>query len=74
MGNSKLESKILKQAKTLVRLHPYLKNNPDENVYIYWKGEEPYLLPHKMSQREARENGFETMVNTVKLSSIIKQK
>ena len=72
MKKSQVSANITKQARSLITMNPYFREHPDENVYIYWKSDKPYVLPHKMSQKEARTNGFETIVNTIKLSSILK--
>ena len=71
MKRSSLDANILKQAKSLIESNPFFRQHPHENVFIHWKFDKPYVLPHKMPPREAKEQGFETMVNTVKLSSIL---
>lgn len=69
---TKIDKNILLQAKSLIENNSYFREHQDANVYIHWKNNQPYLLPDKMPPREAKEKGFETMMNTVKLSSILK--
>jgi hypothetical protein len=71
MKRSSLDANILKQAKVLIATNPFFKQHQDENVFIHWKQDLPFVLPHKMQPREAKSQGFETMVNTVKLSAIL---
>ena len=69
---TKTDKNILLQAENLIQSNSYFREHQDANVYIHWKDNKPYLLPHKMSAKEAKEKGFETMMNTVQLSSILK--
>ena len=69
---TKIDKDILLQATSLVQSNSYFREHQDANVYIHWKNNRPYLLPDKMPPREAKEKGFETMMNTVQLSSILK--
>ena len=66
-----LDKSILKQAQLLIQTNPYFRQHLDANVYLHWKGEQVLLLPDRMPPKEAKEKGYETMVNTVKLSSIL---
>ena len=68
---TKIDKNILLQAKNLIQKNSYFREHQDANVYIHWKNNQPYLLPDKMPPREAKEKGFETMINTVRLSSIL---
>lgn len=68
---TKLDKNILLQARNLIETNQYLANNLDSNVYIHWKNNQPYVLPGKKPILECKTEGFETMVNTVKLSSIL---
>ena len=74
MQRSKLVNSLVRQAQNLIDTVDYFREHPDENVYIHWKQNQPYLLPHKMSQKEARLSGFESVVNTVRLSTLLNQK
>ena len=69
---TKTDKNILLQARNLIQTNSYFREHQDANVYIHWKNNQPYLLPDKMPAREAKEKGFETMMNTVQLSSILK--
>ena len=71
MKRSSLDANILKQAKSLIETNPFFKLHQDENVFIHWRQDRPYVLPHKMPPKEAKSQGFETMINTVKLSAIL---
>ena len=66
-----LDKLILRQAQLLIQTNPYFRQHLDLNVYIHWKNDQPLLLPDRMPSKEAKEKGYETMVNTVKLSSIL---
>lgn len=71
MTKREFAAKIAKQARSLQQINPYFKDHPDEYVYIHWKDDQPYVLPHKMNRKEANTHGFDSFVNTVKLSSIL---
>ena len=71
---TKTDKNILLQAKNLVQSNSYFREHQDANVYIHRKNNQPYLLPDKMPVKEAKEKGFETMMNTVQLSSILSGK
>ena len=66
-----LDKSILKQAQLLIQTNPYFRQHLDDNVYIHWRDDNPLLLPDRMPPKEAKEKGYETMVNTVKLKSIL---
>ena len=66
-----LDKSILKQAQLLIQTNPYFNLHRDDNVYIHWKDDNPLLLPDRMPPKEAKEKGYEIMVNTVRLSSIL---
>ena len=68
---TKLDKNILLQARNLIETNKYLASNPDSNVYIHWKDNKPYVLVDKKPIFECKTEGFETMVNTVRLSSIL---
>ncbi len=71
---TKIDLLIKKQAEKLIQDNSYFREHQDENVFIHWKHGQPYVLPNKMTGKEAKQQGFETMINTVKLSSILQGK
>lgn len=68
---TKIDLLIKKQAEKLIQDNSYFRDHQDENVFIHWKHGQPYVLPNKMTGKEAKQQGFETMINTVRLSSIL---
>ena len=68
---TKLDKNILLQARNLIETNEYLAKNLDSNVYIHWKNNQPYVLVDKKPILECKIEGFETMVNTVRRSSIL---
>ena len=48
MKRSSLDANILKQAKSLIETNPFFKQHQDENVFIHWRQDRPYVLPHKI--------------------------
>lgn len=71
---TKIDLLLKKQAEKLIEMNPFFREHQEENVFIHWKNGQPFLLPHKMTGKEAKQQGFETMVNTVRLSSILQGK
>ena len=71
MKKREFAAKLAKQAKSLQRMNPYFKDHPDEYVYIHWKDDLPYVLPHKMNRKDAKSYGFDSFVNPVTLSTIL---
>ena len=69
---TKKDKSILKQAEYLIKANEYIANHlHDTNVYIHWKDNKPTVLLDKLHSRELKIQGFETIVNTVKLSNIL---
>ena len=71
MRKKEFAARISKQAKSLQQMNAYFREHPDECVYIHWRDDNPFVLPHKMTRQEAREGGFDSVINTIKLSSIL---
>ena len=68
---TKKDKSILKQAEYLIKANEYIANHLDTNVYIHWRDNKPVVLLDKLHSKELKTQGFESMVNTVKLEHIL---